>query len=192
MFLETIKIVDGEALHVEYHQRRLERALPNSYKLIEHLKNTPANTTCRCRVIYDEESLHVEYVEYKMKHIKSLHVVSSNIEYEHKYLDRCELNALYELRKNCDDVLIVKDGLIRETTIANIAFFDGNSWFTPKKPLLCGTTRDRYLDNKLVLEKDIYIDELKHFQKCAILNSMMGFYEIESIVLGDSDVVRFS
>jgi 4-amino-4-deoxychorismate lyase len=74
-----------------------------------------------------------------------------------------------------DDIIIERGGLLTDTTIANIAFFDGKEWITPKKPLLEGSLRAKLLDNKILVKKDIKIDSLKHFSHYALMNAMIGF-----------------
>ena len=66
--------------------------------------------------------------------------------------------------------------LLRQpTSIANIAFFDGVDWISPKKPLLKGTTRARLLKERKLILKDIRKDDLKAFTKAALMNAMIDF-----------------
>jgi 4-amino-4-deoxychorismate lyase len=81
----------------------------------------------------------------------------------------------------CDDILIVKDGLITDTSIANIAIYDGFKWITPKKPLLRGTQRAKLLKDKLIIEKDIKVKDMKNTVRFAIMNALLGFQEIKDI-----------
>ena len=52
------------------------------------------------------------------------------MEYNYKWEDRSQLDALYAKRENVDDILIVKNGLITDTLYANIAFEKSGQWFT--------------------------------------------------------------
>lgn len=70
--------------------------------------------------------------------------------------------------------MIIKNGLISDTTIANIAIYLDGIWITPKKPLLKGTTRDRYLKEGKLIEKDISAEDLKA-SKIALMNAMIDF-----------------
>ena len=78
-------------------------------------------------------------------------------------------------KKEADDILIIKNELVTDTSIANIAFFDGKKWLTPKTPLLKGVTRTRLLDNSEIFEADIHFRELKKYKKVALLNAMIDF-----------------
>ncbi|MFW2308283.1 aminotransferase class IV, partial [Aliarcobacter butzleri] len=76
-----------------------------------------------------------------------------------------------------DEVIFIKNEIVTDTTIANIAIFYVNSWITSKNCLLGGTTRARLIDEKKLLEKDITMDMLKNASKVALMNAMIGFDE---------------
>jgi 4-amino-4-deoxychorismate lyase len=181
-FLETIKIIDAKPMHLEYHQKRYEGVLKHfgitKYKNLTDYIKPPNDGLYRCRLIYtpqDIEKIDIEYIKYKKRNINSLKLVyDDKIEYSLKSTDRTELNKLFEKRQNADDVLIVKNGYITDTTIANIALYDG-VWKTPANPLLKGTTRERLLDCAKIIEADIKPDELKNYSKVALLNAMIDF-----------------
>lgn len=103
--------------------------------------------------------------------------------YPLKYTHRDELNALFELRGTCDDVLIVKHGLLKDTTIANIALKINGQWITPQTPLLYGTTRARLIDEGFLKPAILTPNDIPHAQKVAIMNAMVGFVEIENGII---------
>jgi 4-amino-4-deoxychorismate lyase len=179
-YLETIKAVNGVVQNLEYHQQRLESVLnsytnPKLHNLRESL-HPPQNGRYRCRVVYDVNVLKIEYIEYKKRTIKTLKIVyNDEIEYSKKYEDRKLINELFELRDTCDDILIVRGGLITDTSIANVAFYDGSHWLTPKRALLKGTTRERYLQKGKLIEKDLFVEDIKNFTAVALLNAMVDF-----------------
>lgn len=184
LFLETIRAVEGEVFNLVYHQKRYESVLKkfnikNPKSLLEHI-NPPATGTYRCRLLYniskEGHTIEVTYHEYKKRDINSLKLVyDDNIEYSLKSACRDELDLLYGRRGKYDDILIVKNSLITDTTIANIAFYDSGRWVTPAQPLLKGTTRERLLMEKKIFESDIYVDDLKKFSKVALMNAMIDF-----------------
>jgi 4-amino-4-deoxychorismate lyase len=180
-FLETIKVVDGKVFNLEYHQERYERTLRaygvNNFILLEDFLMPPLRGFYRCRVVYNlEGSINQEYFLYNKREIHSLKLIASDqILYDKKYLNRDMLNELFRQKGDADDIIIVKDGLITDTTIANIAFYDGECWVTPKKPLLLGTTRQRLLKNAFLKEVDINIDTLQHYSQLALMNAMINF-----------------
>ena len=178
-FIETIKVVDGIYFHMSYHQKRYSDVLKsfNSSDIKELSKylDAPKKGIYRCRLTYNaQEVIDVEYFKYIKREIKSLKLIYNNIDYSFKYSNRDNIDELFAQRGGCDDILIVKNGLITDTSIANIAFFDGE-WKTPKVPLLKGTTRARLLNEGKIVEADIEVDELKKYTKIALLNAMIDF-----------------
>ena len=78
-------------------------------------------------------------------------------------------------------VEIIKDELITDTSIANIALYIENQWFTPKKPLLKGTTRARLIYEEFLTEKDLTVEDLKKSTKFAVMNAMVDFKILNDI-----------
>lgn len=106
--------------------------------------------------------------------------MESDISYHYKYANREVLDALKSSVDDCDDIIIAHNGLLSDTTIANIAFWDGFVWYTPKTPLLEGTMRAYLLKNRKLTTKDIKIDEIDHYCGFAIMNAMVGFRVIKN------------
>ena len=179
-YLETIKAIDGKIFNISYHQKRYESVLNSlgmqKYKnLLEYL-NPPQNGLYRCRVVYSLDEIFVTYHLYKKRDIQTLKLVyNDEIKYELKSTDREYLNTLFELKENCNDIIIVKNGFVTDTTIANIALFQDGIWFTPKEALLKGTTRTRLLDEGKIVEKSISVNDIFHYTQVALLNAMIDF-----------------
>jgi len=181
-FLETIKILDGRIYHLPYHQLRVDNVFraykrDNTQQLKELLENVPSQGLFRCRVVYDVDGdFQYEYIPYKKRLINRLKIVYNNdLVYDKKYNDRKEIEDLLKQKGECDDILIVQNGLCTDTSIANVAFYDGKRWLTPKKPLLEGTTRARLLQEGFLHEADIELSSVKSFQKMALMNAMIDF-----------------
>ena len=176
--LETIKIEDGKIYNLSYHQDRLDNSQKDIFDNYQSINlnsiiKPPSKGLYRCRVVYNIELIKIEYILYRPKKIESIKIIDSDIDYKYKYENREDLNSLLDI--NFDEVIIVKDNLITDTTISNIALFDGDSWITPKTPLLKGTQRAKLIDKKFLKEKNIRVDELKNYQNIAIINAMIGF-----------------
>lgn len=180
MYFETIKCDDYEVFNLEYHQKRIAKTVGLNINLSEYIYPI-SNKLLRCKLIYDETGvLEVNYFEYKKRDIKTFKIVcDENIDYSKKYLNRESLDSLYEKKANCDEIIIVKNGFITDTSIANIAIFYENRWITPKKPLLEGTTRARLIDKGQIFEKDITVEMLKESEKISLMNAMIDFDEIK-------------
>ena len=181
-FLETIKAVDGEILNIKYHQKRYESVLKslgcNEFKNLLDYLEAPKWGVYKCRLVYSPHAINVTYDEYKKREINTFKLIFNNeIEYAQKSLSREDIDLLYEKRVDCDEILIIKNLFVTDTSIANIAFYDEHlgRWVTPKNPLLKGTTRQRLLDEGRLCEAQIKVHELRKFTKVALLNAMIGF-----------------
>jgi len=180
-YFETIKCEDKEIFNLDFHNLRIARTIGKNIDLNEYVY--PINSKLlKCKVIFnDDEVEDVIYNEYKKREIKSFKIIyDDKIEYSKKYLNREYLDRLFEQKGISDEIIIIKDGFVTDTTIANIAIYDGINWLTPKKPLLNGTTRERYLKLENIFEKDITLEELKSAKKIALMNAMIDFYIIEN------------
>jgi len=176
-FLETIKVEDGKVCNLSYHQLRLERALVKNILRLDEILNPPKEQgVLRCRVVYDKESYEVKYYPYTKRSVETLKLVHDNtIVYDKKYLDRSTLEKLFAQKTSADDILIVKNGFITDTSIANCAFLYKGEWLTPKEPLLMGTTRARLLEEGKIKEAQISVDDILKFEGMALMNAMIDF-----------------
>jgi len=188
LLLETIKCEDGKIFNLSYHQRRCDTSRKLLFSCLKHLElssfiHAPKKGLFRCRILYDKKIQSIEYIPYKSKKIASLKIISSNINYNLKYVNRDALTALKNLHHEVDDILIEENGYIKDTSIANIAFFTGKVWHTPKYPLLKGTMRQYYLDQGLLEEKEIQSTALNKYTQVALMNAMIGFKILNPIVI---------
>lgn len=175
-YFETIKAVDSKLFYLQYHQERLEQTVGKSKIILKDILRPPAWGMFRCKVVYDGNNYDVKYYPYEKKNIRTMKLVfDDEIEYEKKYYDRSKIDALVSQKAGCDDILIVKNALITDTSIANVAFKYNNEWITPKKPLLYGTTRARLLEEHKIYEDDISVEDLGKFQQVALMNAMIDF-----------------
>jgi 4-amino-4-deoxychorismate lyase len=184
LLLESIKLVDGEFRNLFYHERRMNRALKFLCGVQEHFYleeflqhlDLPKQGLYKCRMVYDDVSRDIEFIPYEYKAINSLRVVEHDrVSYEFKYADRKVLNRLYELRRNSDDVLIVKRGLVTDSSYANIVFRRGKHWYTPWSALLKGTMRAQLLEKDLIQEEEIRVEDIKTFETFKLINAMWEF-----------------
>ena len=131
--------------------------------------------------MYGEKGIEdVSYSPYTMRHVHSLALIQADhIDYTYKSTGREPLNRLFALRGACDDILIVKQGLLTDTSIANIALSDGTHWYTPAHPLLKGTKRAALLEEGILQEKDIRPEDLPSFSTVRLFNAMIDWGELE-------------
>ncbi len=183
--LETIHTLDGQVLNLDYHQKRLEysrSALGLSSELLLKL-DPPKNGDYRCRVLYEETIEKVEYIPYQRKDISSFKLIHSDIDYSLKYENRDEINLLLKQKEEADEIIIIKNELVTDTSIANLCFYDGKDWLTPAFPLLKGTTRQRLLDAGRIKCADIHYKDIHNYCKIAVMNAMTDFCIIEDAII---------
>ncbi len=180
LLLETIKIEDGEVFNLSYHQARCDKSRKALFYSTDRLDlssliQAPPKGLYRCRILYDKKIHSIEYIPYRPKEMHTLKVVTSDIIYNYKYANREELNILLQKQHDADEIIIEKEGYLTDTTIANIAFYDGKQWFTPEKPLLKGTMRAKLLDDGFLHTRKIRKEEIRDYTHVALMNAMIGF-----------------
>ncbi|CAA6798870.1 MAG: Aminodeoxychorismate lyase (EC [uncultured Sulfurovum sp.] len=186
MLFETIKVEDGEVFNLEWHNKRFNKGRTELFKtsstldLIEYI-TPPQIGLYRCKIIYNKEVQSVEYFPYEAKNLQSFKVVNSQIDYTYKYTDRSILQELAQ--KNYDEIIIEKDGFLTDTSIANIAFYDGKDWLTPTTPLLEGTTRARLIDEGFLKLSNIKKENIKNYSYFSLMNAMIGFRIQKSVAI---------
>lgn len=185
-FIETIQILDGEILLLEYHNRRMNETIRHflgnnkPIDLKQYINSHNLTGEIKCRIVYDNNIVDVSYTPYTMRSIQSLKLVQNDeIDYSYKSADRSRLSLLAAQKGEADEILIVRQGLLTDTSFSNIALFDGNEWSTPGHPLLKGTQRAYLIDQGLLHEKDIRAEDLYHYQKLSLINAMIDLGKIE-------------
>jgi 4-amino-4-deoxychorismate lyase len=141
---------------------------------------------------YDSSGFHfLSVLPYRCRPINTLRLVEGgDIDYSYKYADRSSLNALLAERGTCDEILIVKDGLLTDTSFTNIALFDGCHWLTPRRPLLAGTHRQRLLARGIISEADIRAADIQQFFRIRLFNAMVDWGEWDLPVTASTIVER--
>ena len=144
-FVETIKIANGKPSNLPYHQARMERtirhffpnlalnAMPSLQDLITPNENM---LLVKARVVYGADGVElIEHAPYYMRPISSLQVVyDDTISYSYKSCDRSQLNALAAKKGDCDEIIIVKNNLVTDTSFTNLAIFDATAGLLPVSP----------------------------------------------------------
>jgi 4-amino-4-deoxychorismate lyase len=147
----------------------------NLEKFLNEL-NYPTTGLYKCRIIYDDVSKEVEFHPYTANPVNSLMIIEHDrIAYEFKYRDRKTIERLYDLKKNCDDILIVKRGLVTDSSYSNIVFRKGKQWYTPWSALLKGTQRQKLIDSEKVIQEEIKTKDIRSFDTFKLINAMLEF-----------------
>ena len=180
---------------MEYHQARFDNArnkllgLHDSIRLEEALKipDSIDDSIHKCRIVYSEKINSMEFTKYDKRLPNSIKLIyDDEIDYSFKYEKRERLKYLVE-SSGADEIVIVKNGMITDTSRSNIVLSDGNSFVTPATFLLEGTKRKELLDRKIIGEEKISVENLFLYKKLFLINAMLdlenqsGFPIIEII-----------
>lgn len=181
---ETICCENRQLRNLSYHEARLNKTRSELWGFTDHwnlseliiIPDSVSNEMHKCRLSYSKDIEIIKWEPYTQRTIQKIQrVYHDNIDYQYKYEDRNELNMLFSQRKDTDDILIIKDGLITDSYYCNVAFFDGNAWLTPNSPLLPGTQRAFLLDWGIIKEAQIRESDLGKYLKVRLFNAMIGW-----------------
>ncbi len=186
---ETIKLQNKKLFNLEYHNERMNNARSILFGAkdiinLEEIIKIPegiSNNVFKCRVVYSDKINDIEFQPYYEKKVNSLQLINVDwIDYSYKYLDRSNLQKLL-CKCIADEVLIIKNGFVTDTTYSNVVFFDGNNYFTPNIPLLKGTKREKLLREGKIHEIEIKISDMNKYQSLFLINAMLDIDESKAI-----------
>lgn len=184
-FIESICILDGEIRNLEYHQQRMNHSRYKLFGLMDELDvseiiqidENQKSGKFKCRIVYAESIEEIQILPYQIRPIHSVRLVENNaIEYRFKFEDR-QAFAYLKDAVNEDEIIIVQNGQITDTSYSNLVFFDGEKWITPTTYLLNGTMRQSLLQTKQIIEKPIQVKDLNRFESFKLINAMMDLKE---------------
>lgn len=195
-FTEVIKVEDGKFCNLSAHLKRLRHTANHFFGSDIDVASISESAipselqkgVVKCRIVYSDHILSVNFQPYTYRNIKKLALVyDSEIDYSYKYQDRSRLDHLLEQRGDADEILIVKSGLITDTSFTNVVFRDNNgSFFTPDSYLLAGTKRQQLLDTGIIGQRRITIDDIAQYSAIYLINAMIN---IDDEVVADIPTV---
>jgi 4-amino-4-deoxychorismate lyase len=191
LLVETLKIENGNIRNVSFHNERMSRSLYGIYGIrkdpeLEKIIKVPEFAvagTYKCRVVYDDKSVRIEFLPYVIRPVRSLKlIINEDICYPYKYTARDKIDRLMEMRGDCDDILIIKKNMVTDSSFSNVVFRDlhGN-WVTPSTYLLAGTRRASLIDQGVISETDISCNDIEKYSELKLINAMMGPDDTEGI-----------
>ncbi len=184
-FFETLRAQGESVDHFAYHRRRMERTLrangmpePRTdwfaqLELALRAQALASPQPLRLHVDYDGISWQIAAGPLPTTPMRTLRlVVDNSIAYPYKSTDRSCLDRLFQQREEADDVLIVKDGYITDTSRANLLLLRQGEWFTPQHSLLPGTTQERLVEELHLQFVPIAPRELDRYEQLWIINAL--------------------
>ena len=194
-FIESIKVEDQKIFLKELHQKRMNGTFSNFGKECEidihslflNLEHQE-DGLYKFRIEYDlENNFKTQIMPHAISELDDFELVVDNeIDYNFKSADRTQLQKLKD-KSHADEVIIVKDNQITDTSYSNVLFLKDKNWFTPKSYLLNGVMRQNLLASKKIKETEITLDNIKEFSHFQLINALNDFddmfiYPIEKII----------
>ncbi len=184
-FIESICNKNGSYQNLSLHQLRIDQTFCHFFLgshpivLDRILPKIELEGTYKVRVVYDAESEDVEFIDYLKRPIQTLKVVESKtFDYSFKFEDRKKIDHL-KASSNADDIIIAFNGEIKDSSYANLVFWNGSEWLTPKNPLLGGVKRAQLLTEGKIKKAPIHVSDLGAFEKVGLINAMLDLGEME-------------
>jgi len=184
---ESVKVVNSRICLFESHLERMERTSiflwnkPLNFPLLkEEIEAKTGKGLQKCRVSYSNENYLIDSMPYTKRTIQKLHLIQDNdISYSCKMSDRNCFNIYTQGLKSDEDILIVKNNLLTDSSYSNIALWNGNEWHTPATPLLKGTKREHLMKQGILKEVTISTNHLDQYSKISLINAMLELGETE-------------
>jgi 4-amino-4-deoxychorismate lyase len=178
--IETIRVEHGKVCHLDDHQSRFDQTRRELFPdappipLHEVIPATfPDDGRYKLRLVYGRDVQQVTVERYIRRSIRLLGcVVADDIDYHRKWADRRELELLRESRPDADDIIIVRRGLVTDSSYSNLAFLGDSGWVTPSEPLLDGTARSRLVREGAMQCRPIAVSELYSFSHVSLVNAL--------------------
>ncbi len=194
-FIESIKIEDQKAYLLDFHQKRVNETFAhfgaegsiNLEKIFKDLQHDE-DGLYKWRVVYDlQKNVKTQLIPYAIAEIENFQLVENNdIDYSYKSEDRKEFEQL-KVKAKTDEIIIVKNNHITDTSYSNLLFLKDETWYTPTTYLLNGVQRQHLLKNKKIKEAEITLQNIREFTHFQLINALNDFddmfiYPIERIV----------
>lgn len=194
-FIESIKVEDQEIFLLELHQKRVDQTfshfgkeggidLAKIFKSLQH----DEDGLFKLRIAYDlDKKIRTQMIPYAIPEINDFQLIENNsFDYSFKFEDRKELDKM-KMKAKAEEIIIVKNNHITDTSFSNLLFLKGKDWFTPDSYLLNGVQRQNLLKHKKIKETEITLQNIKQFSHFQIINALNDFddmfiYPIDRII----------
>jgi len=179
-----MKLENRQIQHIEWHNKRFNEARRQLFGMgdeldLRQIVSIPVslqNVVYKCRLLYREKVEEIQFQIYNPRNVRVLQLLNDDeIDYAYKYEDRSAFDRLLAKKGDADDILIVKNGCITDTSYSNIAFFDGKRWWTPDTFLLNGTQRQRLIAEGVITVAPITPSDLGCFSQAKPINALLDF-----------------
>ena len=184
-FIESIKVEDQKVFLLELHQKRVDQTFAHFgkdgsidiAKIYKHLEHDE-DGLYKLRIVYDlDKKVRTQMIPYAIPEIDDFQLVENNsYDYSFKFEDRKELEKM-KIKSKAEEIIIVKNNHITDTSFTNLLFLKGKDWFTPSSYLLNGVQRQNLLKHKKIKETEITLQNIKQFTHFQLINALNDFDE---------------
>jgi 4-amino-4-deoxychorismate lyase len=178
-FIETIRIEDGALVNFKAHLQRMQTTVAETFggelsayeissEIVENKLKTAAadalqsGAILKCRILYGSAVESITFAPYTPREVRSLTLVEApdDLDYHLKYQDRSALTELQSQRGDSDEVIIVRRGVITDTSYSNLLIHSAKGLLTPASTLLNGTMRQYLINTKKATPVELSPDDL--------------------------------
>lgn len=189
-YIETICLIDGKLRNLRFHNRRMNLTrkmifgslnfidLQNCIQISENFRTGKY----KVRVLYTQDIIDIQIHKYQIVPIETLKAVEMRQDFTYFYKSsQRQYFATLLNEHNCNDLILMRNRVLTDTTYTNLIFFDGARWFSPKQCLLAGCMRQALLEEGKIELATIRLDDLKSFRSFKRINAMMNFDEAQEL-----------
>jgi 4-amino-4-deoxychorismate lyase len=191
LFLESIKVRDGEFFNLELHEERILRTclhfgIEKDFSLRDLLPKVDTKGLMKLRLVYPfyGNPPKIELIPYNFPIVSSLLIIcDDSVSYPFKSLDRDPLTRLKERAQSsgADDFILCVNGMVTDASIANLVFAGKDGLFTPKTCLLEGVKRQALLRSGKIKEYSIDLSNISDFFKVFFINALIDLEDDVSV-----------
>lgn len=197
---ETIKIQNCKIQNSDLH---LERVFNSRYKIWK-VKYTfdfekifseiesklsieySAEIIYKLKVIYNQSDLEYEINDYSKPIINHIKLINDDfIDYQFKFTDRNSLELLKMAafrvmsERAHSEIIIIKNGMATDSSFSNLVFSKDDELITPANFLLRGTKMEKYIREKIILEKPVRAKDIMNFDSIHFINAMNDLGDLQ-------------
>ncbi len=178
---ETILVKDGRLCSPELHFERMQNTCMSLWGEFKHkdifstlkIPDQMQQGIIKLNIYYNKYISEIAFSNYIKKEIKSIEniEIQDSIDYKYKYTNRKNFEKILS-ESEADEVILIRNGFVTDTTKANIVFEKNGKMFTPDTYLLNGSMRQFLLKTKRIIEKPIREEEISDYEKMYFINAM--------------------
>ncbi len=190
-FIESIRVENGEVMALPFHQKRVNATFQHFFpksktislqKIIEQ-EQIPQDSLYKLRIVYSSKLKSIEFQNYTIPLFRKIQLIEipSDFDYNFKSTKRELFDQVSKQIEHDTLVILIKNGLITDSTFSNLVFEKSGELYTPSKPLLAGTMLQQLLKEKRIKSIPIQLADFESFEVIYPINAMNPLGQFEGI-----------